>query len=37
MNDWETKTLDVQVKNFVPKALIETLKHQHNNCIGRRT
>ena len=37
MNDWEAKTLDVQFKNFVPKALIETLKHQHNTCIGRRT
>ena len=37
MNDWEAKTLDVQFKNFVPKALVETLKHQHNTCIGRRT
>ena len=37
MNNWEAKTLDVQFKNFVPKALIETLKHQHNTCIGRRT
>lgn len=37
MNNWEAKTLDVQFKNFVPKALVETLKHQHNTCIGRRT
>lgn len=24
-------------KDYVPKALLETLKHQHNTCIGRHT